>query len=87
MKKFYAFEYKSGRDTTTGNPHPITGRLSICGQLAVFPTTLLRDDWGNDTPAYNRTALSSEHTRAHCLGLSLAQYAELVADSLADHSE
>ena len=53
MKRYYAHQYASGRKTTTGEPNPRTGRMSIAGELRSFPTAQLRDEWvsrGKITP-------------------------------------
>ena len=44
-RKFYGFKYWSGPKTTTGEPHPRTGRMSIAGDLAVFSSKTARDTW------------------------------------------
>ena len=46
--KDYAFEYRDGKNTTTGIPHRQTGRLSIAGNLEVFNSKIDRDNWIND---------------------------------------
>jgi hypothetical protein len=34
--RYYAFEYTDGLHTTTGDPHPKTGRYNIAGEIHLF---------------------------------------------------
>ena len=45
---FYAFEYSSGPRTTSGEPNPNTGRVSIAGFLVSFQSRRDRDLWVAD---------------------------------------
>ena len=47
MKTFLGFEYWDGENTTTGNPHPQTGRMSTAGDLKIFNSDSARQEWVN----------------------------------------
>jgi len=82
--KYYAFEYKSGRNTTTGTPNPHTGRMSIAGGLAVFSSKHERDTWVNDGATTSdmggncRQAVSITGARKLYQGTSVADYREML---------
>ena len=73
--KYFAFAYQSGRTTTTGTPNIHTGRYNIAGLIAVFSKKSDRDNWvryGDAKP------LTAAQARAHCFGMSVSEYNELV---------
>lgn len=81
-RKFYAAEYWSGKQTTTGQPNKLTGRYSKAASLAVFPTAAERDEWvsngktTSDMRGNCREALSADEARRLRAGSSDAEYAE-----------
>jgi hypothetical protein len=44
-KLYYGFRYYSGHSTTTGEPNPKTGRLSIAGETRVFSNREKLNAW------------------------------------------
>jgi len=44
-RNFYAVEYKSGRNTTTGQPNSLTGNYSIACNVRAFASKKERDNW------------------------------------------
>ena len=81
MKKFYAVEYKSGKNTTTGTPNARTGRMSIATHPVAFDSKTERDAWvdsGKNTSAMRgncREAVSLRQLRSLCAGLSVEDFA------------
>ena len=75
--KFYAIEYRSSTKTgcTTGEPNGRTGRMSIACDIEAFGSKTERADWIDggscDRP---RISISKTTARAHCLGLSVAEF-------------
>ncbi len=86
-KKFYGFQYGSGRDTTTGRPNESTKRFSIYGDLAVFSTEEKRNCWITQDDLLPRCMLTAKEARQHCLGLSIDDYNDLVEDSLVESED
>lgn len=80
MKKFYAFEFYSGRNTTTGQPNRTTGSYSTAGSLAVFPSSAQRDEWvknGRVTSGMRgncREIITAKDARALCAGMTLSDF-------------
>ena len=72
--KYYGFEYKSGKTTTTGTPNKITGRMSIAGSVAVFNTRSERDEWVSENS--RRVSCNKRSLRSLCLGMSVVNYNE-----------
>ena len=86
--KFYAFEYASGRNTTSGQPNDKTGHLNRAGFLAVFTSRSDRDAWvesGKSTADMGgncRESVTSSQARKLHLGMSVADYKDMVEMSL-----
>lgn len=86
--KFYAFEYFSGRNTTTGYPNPTTGCMSIAGFVAVFATRSARNAWvdagavTSDMAGNCREAVTAKEARSLKQGMTLPDYAEMIECSL-----
>ncbi len=79
---FYGFQYASGKSTTTGNPNPKTGELSIAGSLESFRSKKERDEWvarGCITPDMGsncRIPVESKNIRSFKKGWSKKQWEE-----------
>ena len=88
MKKFYAFEFYSGRNTTTGEPNRTTGSYSTAGFLAVFPSSAQRDEWVEngrvtaDMRGNCREIITAKRARALCAGMTLSEFEDEVEWSL-----
>ena len=86
MGKFYAVEYESGRNTTTGQPNPKTRNYSIASGSCVFASKSERDAWvrdGDQTSAMRgncREATTLKVLRKLCLGLSLESFRQRIED-------
>ena len=86
--KYYAFQFASGRNTTTGNTNEKTGKYSTAGTLTVFSSKKERDDWvarGKATSAMRgncREAVTAREARELKCGQTLAQFQEEVEFSL-----
>ena len=84
MKKFYAVEYLSGRNTTTGQPNQKTGYLSIAVHPQSFSSKPERDAWVDDGEHTSdmrgncRSAVTLRQLRGLHLGLSLDDFDRLV---------
>ena len=84
MKNFYAVEYSSGCNTTTGEPNARTGRMSIAVSPVAFASKTERGAWvdsGNQTSSMRgncREAVTLRQLRDLSLGLSVAEFAEHV---------
>lgn len=84
MKNFYAIEYVSGRDTTTGEPNDKTGRMNIAIRAKVFDSYYDRNSWvlaGEYTSAMRgncREAATLRQLRKLTRGLSFEQFSESV---------
>ncbi len=82
--KYYAFEYWSGRNTTTGQPNPRTGWHSIAGELVVFRSRKGRDKWvaagkvTSDIQGNCREAVTARQARWLHRGMSLDAYNEML---------
>jgi len=86
MKYYYGFEYASGKRTTTGQPHPLTGRLSIAGNLVVFTNKANRNEWvlngeiTSDMQGNCRESVNQAHVRDLMLGDSINEMNEYIAN-------
>jgi len=84
MKRFYGFEFYSGRGTTTGAPNETTGRMSIAGGIVVFGSMRERDDWVEGGAVTSemcgncREAVTIREARSMHLGMSVAAYDEML---------
>ena len=83
MRLFYGFHYRDGRSTTTGDPHPITGRMSIAGKLKVFATREARDEWvdvdtSNPYLGFREAVNTKKQARELCLGWSVADFHDYI---------
>ena len=83
-RKFYAFHYASGPNTTSGSANPSTGRYNIAGELAVFSSQMMRDAYveiGKETldmEGNSHRAITREQARNHCLGMTMSEYNDYV---------
>jgi hypothetical protein len=81
-KNYYAFQYASGLNTTTGEPNPNTGRMSIAGYLAVFTDRKNMDAWvsagktTSDMSGNCRRAVTAKEARSLHRGMSVDSYVE-----------
>lgn len=88
--KFYAFEYHSGRNTTSGQPNATTGRMNTAGNLAIFSKRSARDSWvekGRATPDMGgncRRAVTAKEARSLMAGMSTEDYSHHVSMSVDD---
>ncbi len=86
--KYYAFQFASGRNTTTGNSNEKTGKYSTAGTLTVFSSKKERDDWvargkvTSDMRGNCREAVTAREARELKCGQTLAQFQEEVEFSL-----
>ena len=83
MGKYYGFEYASGKKTTSGSANETTGRLNTAGNLIFFIKKENRDDWVDETgrsTQKTREAVSVKKTRNLHLGMSVADYEEMLSD-------
>ncbi len=86
--KHYAFQYTSGRNTTTGSGNEKTGKHSIAGHLAVFSSKNDRDEWvargkvTSDMRGNCREVVTAREARELKCGQTLAQFNEEVDFSL-----
>ncbi len=82
--RYYAFEYWSGRKTTTGKPNHTTGRLSIAGTLKLFSTRAERDRWvaagrvTSDMQGNCRKTVTVRQARSLHQGMSIAAYNDMI---------
>ena len=82
MSKFYAVEYKSGKNTTTGQPNQKTGYMSIATDSVAFTSKNDRDAWvadgehTSDMRGNCRSAVTLRQLRNLCLGMSIDEFAE-----------
>ena len=70
-----------GQNASTGNPHPITGRMSFWGWYKKFTTKESRKEYINDLCLYlpEFAVMGTRRTlRKYSLGCSLAQYNEFL---------
>ncbi len=78
--RFYAVEFFSGKNTTTGTQNPRTGYMSIAHSIEVFSSKNARDEWVNngkitaDMRGNCRKAVSKNELRGLNLGLSVADF-------------
>ncbi len=82
--KYYAFEYWSGRQTTTGEPNKNTGYMSIAGTINIFNNKNDRDLWvlaGKSTcdmSGNDRESVTKKEARNLCLGMTITEYDEMM---------
>lgn len=85
MKKHYGIRYFStNRNCTTGEPHPLTGRMSKACEIVVFDTKPELDNWMSEEKLSSPSGLgggerikASKNTcRKHCLGMSVEAFEE-----------
>lgn len=80
MPYYYAFEFYSGSQTTTGNPNPLTRKYSIAGDMQCFSDRASRDRWvsegsrSSDMNGNCRRAVKARDVRSYLLGLPLDQF-------------
>lgn len=83
-KLFIGVEYMSGRNTTTGQPHPKTGKLSKAVKVELFTTKAGRDEWisqGKETADMQwncREAETLAGLRALHAGMSKSDFDEML---------
>ena len=93
MKYLFAFEFKSGRNTTTGEPNKNTGNRSIAGQAHMFWDDVERDAWvvGNtinyDKNNDQRIRTSKQELRSLHLGMSMSEYEDYIDGLAFTHSQ
>ena len=82
---FYAATFPYGRNCTTGEPHPTTGRMSIACRFHAFTTKRDRDAFVNCS--FNAEPFTKKGLRSLSLGTSVknfndsVKYAELLVDN------
>ena len=87
INHLFAFEFKDGRNTTTGEPNKHTGNRSIAGQAYMFWDDVERDAWvvGNtinyDKNNDQRIRTSRQELRSLHQGMSMSEYEDYI-DSL-----
>jgi hypothetical protein len=78
--KHFAFEYKSGRLTTTGESNKSTGQYSIAGQLMTFDSDEKRDAWvdlgefTSDMGGNCRKKVTAKTARALHRGMTMEEF-------------
>jgi len=83
-KYFYAVQFMSGRNTTTGQPNAKTGYYSNAVGVNCFKTSAERDEWvsnGESTSAMRgncRESVSKKELRDLCLGSSIIEFNEML---------
>lgn len=83
-RKYYGFQYQSGRNTTSGTPNKTTGRYNTAGLLAVFTSKTARDNWTAggkvtaDMRGNCRESVTAEQARQLHRGMTMADYVEMV---------
>lgn len=81
-KKYYAVQFWSGRNTTTGTPNEKTGRMSIACDIESFSSKESRDSWVNagkitsDMQGNCRETVTKNEARSLCLGSSVSEFNE-----------
>jgi len=84
VKLFYGFHYRGGRNTTTGDPHPTTGRMSIAGNLKVFATGEARDEWVDaeifhvPDSGFREAVTTKQQAKELWAGLSISEFNEYI---------
>lgn len=78
---FYGVRYLGGnRSCTTGDPHPLTGRMSKAAEIIVFLTAADRDDWVRKERLSEPSGCGGGErvaaTRADCRRVSLGETME-----------
>lgn len=82
---FYAASFPYGRNCTTGEPHPITGRMSLACRFHAFTTKRDRDAFVNCS--FSAEPFTKKGLRSLSLGTSIqnfndsVKYAELLVDN------
>jgi hypothetical protein len=69
----YAFCFWGGTRTTTGEPHKLTGRYSIAGNIKAFKTRLERDEY---VSRFNAVAVNRKSARKYCAGMTVSMMFE-----------
>ncbi len=88
-RTYFAFQFKSGRNTSTGTPNRITGRMSTAGTLRAFRSAAQRDAWvaegctTSDMTGNCREAISAKEARRLCAGSTTANFQSDVEYALA----
>ena len=91
-KRYYAAQFWSGLKTTIGEPNPLTGRMSIACDLAVFSEKSKRDEWvsngklTSDMRGNCRMSVSKKDARKLTAGWSLQDFNEYI-ESMIDATE
>jgi len=81
-RTFYAVEFISGRNTTTGTPNPTTGRHSKAVRTAAFTSKADRDKWvssgkvTSDMQGNCRESVTEKELRKLLQGLTTEEYNE-----------
>jgi hypothetical protein len=84
-RKFYAIRFLGGNRTcTTGDPHPLTGRMSIACENKVFRTSEDRNKWIYKENLYapcgcgggERIKCTKKYLRSKNLGMSVEDFNE-----------
>lgn len=78
MKRYYGFKFWDGRNTTTGQPNPRTGRMSIAGDLQIFTKKEQRDQWVADAGEKTRISCTPSEARRLHRGMDSAAYNEMI---------
>jgi len=79
-KNFYAYV---GQNATIGTPHPVTGRLSMYGDIIAFSTIEKRDQFVAEYSDTNKYAekCNRKTAREYCQGMTVANFKEWVLDN------
>lgn len=85
MKKYYAVQFTSGKNTTTGEANSRTGRMSKAVDLVSFSKKETRDNWvengkiTSDMQGGNcRKSVTKQEARDLHLGETLAEFNEML---------
>ena len=79
-KNFYAY---LGQNATTGTPHPVTGRMSMHGDIIAFSTIEKRDQFVAEYSDINKYAekCNRKTAREYCQGMAVSNFNEWVLDN------
>jgi len=84
-KYYYAFK---GQNASTGDPNPITGRMSFWGEILCFDSAKDRKKYIElKESCYAQDILvagSKSSLRKYCLGMSVANYNDYLKDVTVD---
>jgi hypothetical protein len=92
MTHFYAAQFESGENTTTGQPNSRTGRMSKAVNLMAFSKKENRDAWvdngkvTSDMRGNCRKATTKKEARNLHLGMSVVEFNEML-DMMLDAEE